>query len=167
MGKFKLATEHKPLDFIFILALLCLFAFGSLMSVVLAANTYKSIKESSDSNFELHTPLSYISMKVRQHEENNAISIVKKEGVDALVLEGLDGDEICQTWIYEYQGSLYEVYLEKDTTFQLEDGLAILPINGLSFDLSNGVLKVQTADHNGLTRSITISLRTGQGGAAQ
>ncbi|MDF3002781.1 MAG: hypothetical protein K0Q48_2900, partial [Bacillota bacterium] len=134
--KFNLSREHISLDFLFILALLCLFSFGSLMAVVMGANTYMKIKDSSDSAFELRTPLSYISMKVRQHDEINSVAVVQKEGINALVLEGLDGEELCQTWIYEYKGNLCEVYLEKDTAFELENGMAILPSHGLMLEMT-------------------------------
>ncbi|QOX63386.1 DUF4860 domain-containing protein [Anoxybacterium hadale] len=162
--KFNLNKEHVSLDFLFILALLCLFSFGSLMAVVMGANTYMKIKDASDSAFELRTPLSYISMKVRQHDEINSVAVVQKEGINTLVLEGLDGEELCQTWIYEYQGNLCEVYLEKDTAFKLEDGMAILPSHGLTLEMLNGILTVEAEDHNGKTQRLTLSLRTFQQG---
>lgn len=162
--RFRMNMSHTSLDFVFILALLCIFAFGALMAVILGSNTYKGIKEGVDSNFEFRTPLSYISTKVRQNDRVNSIQIIQKEGVDALVLESLDNGEICQTWIYEYQESLCEVYLEKGTPFQLGDGLVILPSNGLEFTMEDNSLKVKTEDHRGNARSLTLSFRTSQGG---
>ena len=162
--KFRLNREHLSLDFLFILVLLCLFSFGSLMAVVMGANTYMKIKDASDSSFELRTPLSYIGMKVRQHDENNSISVIQKDGTNALVLQTLDGDELCETWIYEYEGNLCEVYLEKGTAFDLEDGMAILPSRGLKFEMSEGQLTIKAEDHNEKKQTLTLSLRTGQGG---
>lgn len=162
--RFRMNMSHTSLDFVFILVLLCIFAFGALMAVILGSNTYKGIKEDMDSNFEFRTPLSYISTKIRQNDSIDSIHIIQKEGLDALVLETRDNGEICQTWIYEYQDSLYEVYLEKGTPFQLEDGLAMLPSNGLEFTLKDNLLKIKTEDHRGNARSLTLSLRTSQGG---
>lgn len=162
--KFRLNREHLSLDFLFILALLCLFSFGSLMAVVMGANTYMKIKDASDSSFELRTPLSYIGMKVRQHDETNAISALQKDGANALVLEVLDGDELCETWIYEYEGNLCEVYLEKDTAFDLKDGIAILPSRGLTFEMAEDKLTIKAEDHNGKMQTLTLSLRTGHEG---
>jgi hypothetical protein len=157
-------TNQSPLDFIFILALLCVFAFGALIAVILGSNTYQNIKEATDSNYELRTPLSYISTKIRQSDSVDSIRIIRKEGIDALVLETVDNGEVCETWIYEYQGSLCEVYLEKGTPFQLEDGLAIIPGNGLEFDLKDGLLMISARDHLGEVRSVSLSFRTEQGG---
>lgn len=162
--RFRLKIGHTSLDFIFILALLCVFAFGALMAVILGSNTYKEIKDNMDSNYELRTPLSYISTKIRQHDDADSIQIITKEGTDALVLESLDAGVLCQTWIYEYNDSLYEVYLDKGTEFNLEDGIAIVPSYGLAFDLENNLLKVEASDHQGNTRSLSLSFRTDQGG---
>ena len=165
--KFRLNIGHTSLDFIFILALLCVFAFGALMAVVLGSNTYKEIKDSMDSNYELRTPLSYISTKVRQHDDSNSIQIINKEGIDALVLENPDNGKICQTWIYQYENSLYEVYLDKGTEFSLADGLAIIPSYGLEFNLKDNLLHVEATDHQGKTRALSLSFRTDQGGESQ
>lgn len=162
--RFRLDRSHTPLDFIFILALLCIFAFGALMAVILGANTYEGIQEDMDSNFEFRTPLSYISTKIRQNDHIDSIRIIQKEGIDALILETQDNGEICQTWIYEYQDSLYEVYLEKGTPFRLEDGLPMLPSYGLEFSQKDNLLSITTEDHLGKTRSLTLSFRTSQGG---
>ena len=156
--------NRTSLDFIFILSLLCIFAFGALMAVILGSNTYKGIKEDMDSNFELRTPLSYIATKVRQNDQTDAIRVAQKEGTDALVLETQDGGEVCQTWIYEYEGSLYEVYIEKGTDFRLEDGLAMIPSYGLELKREGELLQISVKDHRGKTGSLSLSLRTSQGG---
>lgn len=165
--KYKLNMNSAPLDFIFILALLCVFAFGALMAVILGANTYKGIKDDMDSNFELRTPLSYISTKVRQNDDAGAVSIIQKEGIDALVLEKQDNGVACQTWIYEYDHSLYEVYIEKGAPFALEDGMSVIPSYGLDFSLKGDLLKVSAKDHLGNSRSLSLSFRTAQGGEPQ
>lgn len=162
--KFRMSTSHAPFDFIFILALLCVFAFGTLIAVILSSNTYKEIKLATDSNFEFRTPLSYVSTKVRQNDEINSVQIIQKDGIDALVLETHDNDHTYQTWIYEYQDFLYEVYIEKGTPFQLDDGLALIPSYGLEFKMDDNVLHITAGDHRGDARMLSLDLHTNQGG---
>ncbi|MDD2218152.1 MAG: DUF4860 domain-containing protein [Eubacteriales bacterium] len=158
---------HISTDFIFILILLCVFAFGSLMSVILGANTYKSINADADSNFESRTTLSYIASKVRQSDEIDEIHIVHKNGVDALVLATDDNGEACETWIYEYDQHLYEVYIAKGTPFELHDGIKMIPSYGLDFDIDDGKLLIITStDASGDNKTLTLSFRTNQGGAS-
>lgn len=166
LRKSNLGFAHKQLDFIFILALLCIFAFGSFIMVIYGANIYKGIHADMDSNFEFRTPLSYISTKVRQNDDQNMISIVEKDGVQALVLETIDSGERSQTWIYEYNHSLREIYLTKGISFQLDDGQAILPSYGLTFEMENGLLNITTKDHRGNSRSLSIAFRAEQGGGS-
>jgi hypothetical protein len=165
--KSRINANHSSLDFIFILALLCIFAFGALMTVILGSNTYKGIKEDMDSNFELRTPLTYISTKIRQNDNINSIHIENLEGTDALVLDTSDGGQLCQTWIYQYQGSLYEVYIEKGTPFHLEDGIPMIPSYGLDFKQKGNLLEITASDHRGHVRSLSLSFRTSQGGEVQ
>lgn len=162
--RFRFDINHAPFDFIFILVLLCIFAFGALMTASLGSNIYKGIKGDMDSNFEFRTPLSYIATKVRQNDRIDSIRIINKEGTGALVLEAPDNGVTCETWIYEYQGFLYEVYLEKGTPFHLEDGLAMIPSHGLEFKLKGNLLQITASDHKGKTRSLSLSFRTDQGG---
>lgn len=158
---------HLSTDFIFILILLCIFAFGSLMSVILGANTYKSINADADSNFEFRTTLSYIASKVRQNDGIDAVHIVQKDGVDALVIAVDDNGEACETWIYEYDHHLYEVYIAKGTPFALHDGVKMIPSYGLDFDIdNNNLLHITASDASGETKTLTLSFRTNQGGAS-
>jgi hypothetical protein len=145
------------------MTLLCIFAFSSLVTVILAANTYSSINDAAAANFQHRTPLSYISTKVRQADEANSIKVLQKEGIDILVLQDKQNGEINETWIYEYQGNLCEIYVGKGADFSLADGLAIIPSYGLALSLSNNKLQIDCLDQQGQKRSLTLSLRTEQG----
>lgn len=162
--KVKFYQGHKPLGSVFALILLCVFALGSLLLVVLGANVYKNISQNVDSNFQLRTTLSYITTKVRQNDDINAIKIIEKEGVSVLVLESFDGIEASETWIYEHQGSLCEVYIAKGTEFRLEDGLAIIPSHGLEMSMKEDILTITASDNMGNTETLSIAPRTYQGG---
>lgn len=156
--------DRLSVDFIFILALLCVFAFGSLMSVILGSNAYKDINADMTSNFEFRTPLSYIASKVRQGDAVNAVRIVQKDGVEALVLSTDDGGVPCETWIYEYDDHLYEVYITKDTAFALADGIEMIPSYGLDFETAGKLLHITAGDAAGKMHTLTLSFRTTQGG---
>lgn len=162
----KLTFDHayNSWSFILTIMLLGIFAFGSLLAVILAANAYQNINNNIDSNSEFRTPLSYISNKIRQNDTAGAIKVIKKDGTDILILESMDDGEICETWIYEYDGSLCEVYIKKGTEFQLEDGLAIIPSYGLKFNVTNNLLEIRSTNHQGQTRSLFLALRSEQGG---
>lgn len=156
--------QRISVDFIFILILLCIFAFGSLVSVVLASDNYQEINEQTDSNFEFRTTLSYIASKVRQGDALDAVRIEEKDGVSALVLAVDDDGQPCETWIYEYDDHLYELYIAVGTPFELQDGIEMIPSYGLSFEAEDNLLHITAGDGQENLRTLTLSLRTEQGG---
>lgn len=160
----KLHLRHRPLDAIFVIVLLCVFTFGSLMLVIVGANIYGNITDNMDNNFQHRTTLSYISTKIRQNDAADAVSIVEKEGIHALVLKTLDGNEAAETWIYEYDNALYEIYINEGSSFQLSDGLPIIPSYGLDMKIEDTLLQLSTLDQDGQSRVLRISLRSTQGG---
>lgn len=160
----KIHLGHRSLDSIFIIILLCIFAFGSLLLIVIGANIYNDLTVNMDRNFQHRTPLSYISTKVRQNDTVNSVSIIEKEGINTLVLKAQDGKELSETWIYEYDNYLYEIYTDEGASFQLADGLAILPSYGLSMEMEGNLLHLRAYDEDGQSRSLSIALRSTQGG---
>lgn len=156
--------NHNPLDYLFILMLLCVFAVGSLLAVILGANVYKEVTATVDANFQVRTTLSYFSTKIRQSDEQGAVRVEEKDGIKALVLESFDGEELCETWIYAYDDFLYETYLAKGTYFQLEDGLQLIPSYGLQIEKDGSLISIHVADFNGKKHSLSLSLRADEGG---
>lgn len=160
MKQSKFDYSHKPLDFIFILILLCVFSFTSLILVVLGANVYESTANRMDSNFELRTPLSYITTKVRQYDSEGAVWLTEKDGVTALVLETNDNNQLCQTWIYQYKDYLYEIYIDKGAKFNLSDGIAMIPSYGLDLSMKNQLLQISAYDSHGKSMKVSLALRS-------
>lgn len=155
--------SHRPLDYIFILILLCVFAAGSLLAVILGANVYREVTSDVDDNFQVRTTLSYLSTKIRQGDDCDAVRVEEKDGVNALVLESFDGEELCETWIYAYDGFLCETYFAKGTPFELEYGLQMIPSYGLNIEMNGRMIYLQAANQKGEWRSLTLSLRADEG----
>lgn len=160
--KMKLHTNRSLLDLLFILILLFTFAVSALVIVMIGANSYKSVVDEMQSNYDLRIPLSYISTKVKQHDQAGAVHLVLREGITVLVLESTSGKTQYETWIYPYGHQLYEVLLEKGEAIALADGLAILPILGLDIKMNNKLLSVRSYDATGKTLDLSLNLRSGQ-----
>ncbi|WP_027399648.1 DUF4860 domain-containing protein [Anaerovorax odorimutans] len=159
----KFNYNHRSVELILILILLCIFSFTCLLLVSFGSNIYKEITKEMDSNFQLRTPLSYISTKIRQYDAEDAIWLEEKDGITALVLESDDAGELCQTWLYEYKGYLYELYIEKGTNFNLDDGIAIIPSYGLKLSMANqDSIYIRSYDSNKKSMRLLLSLRSGK-----
>ncbi|WP_165445152.1 DUF4860 domain-containing protein [Bacilliculturomica massiliensis] len=154
--------EYRSPDTLCILLLLCVFAFSALMMAVFGANAYTRISTQKELHFQRTTPLFYIAGKVRQTGAPAAVRQDQCGGVPALVFTSDDGGEPCETWIYEYDGSLYELYIDAGAEFEPADGTPILDSDGLSFHLDGGRLTLTAAGQNGQRSEMTLTLRGGE-----
>lgn len=161
MQKYNTNLSHKSPDFIFILILLCIFAFGSLGVVIFGTNIYANITDQTDTNFNKITPLSYIASKVRAHDGVGNIRTVQKEGTTALVLIEEENGTTYETWIYSYDNYLYDLLVESGTGFNLSDGIQLIPNYGLEMSFSdNRLLKLNSYDQNGKALSLNVAIRS-------
>lgn len=157
----KISKKNKSFDSFFILALLCMFAVGVLLTVIFCVNAYKSVREKMDYNFNQITPLSYIATKVRQFDASDAIRLDQKDGTSALVIKTLDGDEVCETWIYNYEGYIYEIYIDEKSDFSLSDGIAIFENSRIEFSIDdNKALTVYNYGKDEIPMKLTLGFRS-------
>lgn len=148
---------------LFILGLLLVFVISAFILVLIGADTYKKIAGDMESNFERRTPLSYIATKIREADQKDQVAIEQKEGTDVLVLEQTLEGIAYETWIYEYQGNLYEVFIEKGTSLALADGMRMIEMQGLKMErLENNLLRFESMDKAGKTLELVINLRSGK-----
>ena len=133
----KTSKENRAFDTTFILILLSIFAVTVLLTVIFSMNAYKSINETTNKNFNHISPLSYIASKVRQSDVSDAIRIEEKEETKALVIKTFSDNEIYETWIYNYDGYIYEIYVDEYADFSLSDGTAIYENNKIEFSIDD------------------------------
>lgn len=129
----KTSKENRTFDTTLILILLSLFAVMVLLTVIFSANAYKSIQENTDLSFNQISPLSYIASKVRQSDAYGAVKIKEKEGTNALVIKSYIDNEVYETWIYNYNGYIYEIFVDEYADFSLSDGIAIYENSKIDF----------------------------------
>lgn len=159
----KVSKENRSFDSFFILALLCMFAVGVLLTVIFCVNAYKSVREKMNYNFNQITPLSYIASKVRQFDTSDAIRLEEKDGATALVIKALDGGVICETWIYNYEGYIYEIYIDEKADFSLSDGSEIFENSRIEFFIDdNKALTVYNYGENDIPMKLTLAFRSSE-----
>lgn len=157
----KTIEYNKSLDSFFILLLLCIFAFGSLFVVIFSIDAYQNISDKMNNNFKQITPLSYVASKVRQSDTSDSIKLEDKEGLTALVIKSEDNNEICETWIYNYDGYIYEIYISEGTEFSLSDGNAIFENNKIEFSIiNNNLLSIYIYNEDNISMNLTLALRS-------
>lgn len=155
---FKIDRETHRIDSIFIMLLFFLFALTAFVLIMIGVRQYKSTANAMDYNYEIRTVTSYLREKTRQNSSNSSISIETIDGTNALCLKNTLNNTIYNTYIYYYDGSLREMYIQEGTPFTLNLGQQIVTISG--FDMvktDDGLIIVTISDSFGGTTDMYLS----------
>ena len=117
----------------------------SVMIISLGKNIYDNINEDRNTNYELRVTLSYIANKIRQSDKMGAVEIKEFNGVNAVVINEVYDEENYQTWIYFYDGAIYEMFTDEVTTFDLADGMKVVEADLFNIEELNNSLYKFTA----------------------
>lgn len=155
---FKIDRETHRIDSIFIMLLFFLFALTAFVLIMIGVRQYKATANAMDYNYEIRTVTSYLREKTRQNSSNSSISIETIDGTNALCLKNTLNNTIYNTYIYYYDGSLREMYIQEGTPFTLNLGQQIVTISG--FDMvktDDGLIIVTISDSFGGTTDMYLS----------
>ena len=159
-------TKRHITDVLFTLTLFCVFAAASLIVVFIGAEVYSAAINRADTGFEINTTLSFVSTKIRQHDNMGSVRIDSLEGADALVLEQHIGDMVFETWIYHHEGALREIVINRDNTQMLWLGAGQQLVDVYSFEfekIHDGLIEMRAASANGIYGRALMALRSGRG----
>ena len=155
---FKIDRETHRIDSIFIMLLFFLFALTAFVLIMIGVRQYKATANAMDYNYEIRTVTSYLREKTRQNSSKSSISIENINGTNALCLNSTIKDNVYNTYIYYYDGSLREMYIQDGTSFTLNLGQQIVTISG--FDMvktDDGLIIVTISDSFGGTTDMYLS----------
>lgn len=149
--------RKHTIDFLFPLAVLFVFAVSAFTVLLLSAHVYADQTARTQSDYQAATPLSYIREKVRQNDQNGALSIGEIDGETCLILR----DDDTYTYIYAYEDNLKELYIREGVDAHAKDGKDILEIKDFQVqELSGGLFRVSCQASDGTKQSVILSERS-------
>ena len=116
----KLKSRSHQADSFFVMLLFFLFALTAFILVLIGVKQYKSTANAMNYNYEVRTATSYLREKVRQNDSDAAISVETINGTKALCLKNTINDIVYNTFIYYYDGSLRELYVQDGSSYSLD-----------------------------------------------
>ena len=153
---YKSRENQHMIDILFVLSLFCVFAVSSVVIILFGAHIYRSTVSQMDDNYTARTSIAYITEKIRQADEKNAIEIRNENGHQILMMTTMIDDTAYATSLYEYDGWLYELFARTD--IPLDAGQPIMEIQELTFSqISPRLLSVSFVDGTGDSTSLYIS----------
>ena len=166
MMQLKRSSVHT-IDTVFILVLLTLFGITSLFVILTGARQYQSIADQMSENYETRTISSYLEEKMNQSDRDGSYSAVElsstdgADTVDALTLTQITNDQSYTTYIYAYDGYLWEITVTADSAVSLGSGQKIIETGGMTIDvLSDNLYQFVITDTEGETYSLYVSLNS-------
>lgn len=151
----------NKIDSIFVIALFTVFAITAFLLILIGAKQYQHTADSMDANYESRTISSYITEKVRQHDEAGVIYACDLEGTPSLALETVENEVTYVTYIYYYNEAIREIMVTEDSVFSLDTGQEIMKTGGFeaSFE-ENDLLKITITTTEGNTKHIYLTLHS-------
>lgn len=157
----KRTTTRHGMQGLFVFVLLALFAMMSVLLVLFGAQMYRGNVEKMDANDEDRVLFSYVRSMVRAQDSLDSVNIEEHDGTTTLGLhEDISGTEYV-TWIYEYDGKLYEQFTRADMDFVPDHGVEITEVREFKPTLDGQLLTVDMVDNAGETVSVQTAVRCG------
>ena len=155
-------NKHHMIDSVFVICLMLLFVLSALSVIAIGASIYKkNVREMAD-NSSHRIACAYITEKVRQADEGGQVRVEEIFGENALVLTKEIKGVAYNTYIYDYDGNLMELFARSDLgSFYPQSGQKILKVD--SFDIeevSEGLFRADVVMSDGLEDYLYITRRS-------
>lgn len=151
-----MGNKGKLANNVFFLSLLCIFVLCSVLVVSYQIYGYKMIVNTNEIVDNQHTPLSYLSNKIRANDFQDGIRIEHKDDSDILVIASNEST----TYIYMYEHQLMELQAAKDYEINFSDGDALFEIDSFSIKKENQRLTFNIGFHDEL-KTLVLTLHSG------
>lgn len=129
-------NNTKYINTFFSLSLLLVFVVCAFFLLLFQVNGYKKVNDENEYIQHTHTPMAYISNKVRSSDD---VMIDNIENQNVLVLKNSN----TTTYIYEYNASLYELSFLNGTEVQLSLGEPMFECDHLTMTFKQNVLHIE------------------------
>lgn len=157
----RISHQTHTVDILFPFAVLFTFAVSSLLVLLLSAHIYSEQTTQAQENYYTHTPLSYISEKVRQHDTKDSIAIETLDGLDCLALHTASGDVTYTTYLYVYDGWLKELYAKDGASFSPAAGKNVIEASDFTIiNLDEHLYRISITDSSGTITTRILSERS-------
>lgn len=143
-----------------ILLLFAVFALCVLSLLLTGADQYRRIRDAAAEDHSRRSAARYISMRVRQGDQADALSTESFDGCQTLCIRERIEGKIYLTRVYCFDGFIRELFTREDAQVQAQDGEKIVQADSLSFLLEGSRLSVLVSQE-GYTQHIRLTLRSG------
>lgn len=150
------------IDTLFVLCLLFLFIISAITVIIIGAGVYKKNVSAMSGNYSHRIACAYISEKIRQSDVKGRIFTEELFGQTTLVMQDEVDGVLYNTYIYNHDGYLRELYARSDLKDLFpQSGQKILEISSFDItELNESCFKIQVTLDDGTVEDFLISKRS-------
>ena len=150
------------IDTLFVLCLLFLFIISAVTVILIGAGVYKKNVEAMSENHSHRIACAYISEKIRQSDVKGRVFTEEVFGQNTLVLQDEVDGVLYNTYIYNYDGWLMELYAKSDLDeIYPQSGQKILKISSFDIkEIEDAFFKVSVTLDDGTVENFLITRRS-------
>lgn len=150
------------IDTLFVLCLLFLFIISAITVIIIGAGVYKKNVSAMSGNYSHRIACAYISEKIRQSDVKGRIFTEELFGQTTLVMQDEVDGVLYNTYIYNHDGYLRELYARSDLKELFpQSGQKILEISSFDItELNESCFKIQVTLDDGSVEDFLISKRS-------
>ncbi|MBE5939090.1 MAG: DUF4860 domain-containing protein [Lachnospiraceae bacterium] len=151
----KSSNKSHSVGIVFSMSLICLFTILSALLIYMGYESYKGIIDNREYNKNTRVALSYLTGKVRTADSTKGVNVSERNGYEVLSIS--EGD--CETLIYYYKNSIYEVYMAKGDDFLPEFGERVAKVKSYKAIVNDNVVTFEITLDSGEELSADVALR--------
>lgn len=142
--------NNHTIDSFFSFLLFGLFSFLLLLLLLFSAKVYQTSVKGLDENQNLHTAMTYVTTKIRQHGDSSSVFLEDFEGLDALCLKDEIDNQIYTTYIYLLDEELKELFTTPASNVSPKFGTTIAKLHFYSIEeIEGGFFRLSMEDLDG------------------
>lgn len=151
------ARKDHSVDLLFSIFLFGMYVLFLLLMLLFSARAYQQAVKGTEENYNLRTAMSYLTVKIRQHDNGQDVSLTDFHGTEALCLmDEIEGTEYA-AYIYLYDGQLKELFTTAGSTASLSMGTNIASLDSFIIEETpEGFYRISMEDTSGAAASFLI-----------
>lgn len=151
------ARKDHSIDLLFSILLFGIYILFLLLMLLFSAKAYQHAVKGQSENYHLRTAMSYLTVKIRQHDNGKDVFLGELQGTEAICLsDQIEGKEYI-TYIYLYDGQLKELFTPAQSQVSLSMGTDIASLDSFIIEETpENFYRISMEDHNGAAASFLI-----------
>lgn len=156
----RVLESRHIVDTLFVLTLFAVFAVCSMLLIAFGASIYQKTIDNMEEHFNISTSVTYITEKLRQGDDSDAINVVAFGDSDAFRITSTIDEIEYYTYIYMDNGYLKELYVKSDKALGPKAGQKLLPISHFEIsEQSDGLFSYMITDSKNSTMIMKVSTK--------